>query len=330
MCECTKGSDDLSYAYTNVAEGAAWRATMWSTVPWPVDETPAFLQLKGFDVKMLAIDMLHCWHLGIGRDLVGSAVKTLVRLRYWPGTSIEKSLGRATLCLRRWAKQHGLTLACRSLSKSSIGWDQDYPELRAKGYDCYVILKWLAEETSSNPPVGTNAVEQDYLDRISATIWCANSWLSSLSNAGMFLTEHQQELKTVIGAHYVSLYVGLAAQALAEKKKMWRVRPKLHLFHHRVIENRPSRLNPVATCTTTWMDEDFIKKTMKVKRMTHRRKATVNSLRRWLLAVPHKMAQALDKLEEVWKSCSKLFEIDFFLGINTKETEAFWTQTTNI
>lgn len=219
MCECTKGSDDLSYAYTNVAEGAAWRATMWSTVPWPVDETPAFLQLKGFDVKMLAIDMLHCWHLGIGRDLVGSAVKTLVRLRYWPGTSIEKSLGRATLCLRRWAKQHGLTLACRSLSKSSIGWDQDYPELRAKGYDCYVILKWLAEETSSNPPVGTNAVEQDYLDRISATIWCANSWLSSLSNAGMFLTEHQQELKTVIGAHYVSLYVGLAAQALAEKKK---------------------------------------------------------------------------------------------------------------
>ena len=187
--------------------------------PWPVDETPAFLQLKGFDVKMLAIDMLHCWHLGIGRDLVGSAVKTLVRLRDWPGTSIEKSLGRATLCLRRWAKQHGLTLACRSLSKSSIGWDQDYPELRAKGYDCYVILKWLAEETSSNPPVGTNAVEQDYLDRISATIWCANSWLSSLSNAGMFLTEHQQELKTVIGAHYVSLYVGLAAQALAEKKK---------------------------------------------------------------------------------------------------------------
>lgn len=263
------------------------------------DETPAFLQLKGFDVKMLAIDMLHCWHLGIGRDLVGSAVKTLVHLRYWPGTSIEKSLGRATLCLRRWAKQHGLTLACRSLSKPSIGWDQDYPELRAKGYDCYVILKWLAEETSSNPPVGTNAVQQDYLDRISATIWCANSWLSSLSNAGMFLTEHQQELKTVIGAHYVSLYVGLVAQALAEKKKLWRVRPKLHLFHHRVIENRPSRLNPVATCTTTWMDEDFIKKTMKVKRMTHRSKATVNSLRRWLLAVPHKMAQALDKLEGV-------------------------------
>lgn len=295
MCESTKGSDDLSYAYTNVDEAAAWRATIWSTAPWPVNETPAFVELRGFDLKMVAIDMLHCFHLGIGRDLIGSAVKTLVRLRYWPGSSIEKSLAQATLSLRRWAKQQRLTLACKSLTKSNIGWDQLYPELRAKGYDCYVVLAWLAEETSSNRPLGTTALEQDYLDRICATIWCANSWMSSCSNAGMFLTEHQQEHKTVIGSHYVNLYIGLAGQALAEKKKMWRVRPKFHLFHHRVIENRPSRLNPVATAT--WMDEDWIKRTMKVKKMTHKRKATVNSLRRWILALPDKLAEALDKLD---------------------------------
>ena len=216
MCESTKGSDDLSYAYTNVDEGAAWRATIWSTAPWPVNEPPAFAELRGFDLKMVAIDMLHCFHLGIGRDLIGSAVKTLVRLRYWP---IEKSLAHATLSLRRWAKQRRLTLACKSLTKSNIGWHQLYPELRAKGYDCYVVLAWLAEETSSHRPLGTTALEQDYLDRICATIWCANSWISSCSNAGMFLTEHQQEHKTVIGSHYVNLYIGLAGQALAEKKK---------------------------------------------------------------------------------------------------------------
>ena len=89
MCESTKGTNNLDYAYTNICPTAAWRRTLYSADPWPANEPPQFTKLRGFDVRMISIDMLHCFHLGIGR-VIGSAVKLLVTVRYWPGPSIEK------------------------------------------------------------------------------------------------------------------------------------------------------------------------------------------------------------------------------------------------
>lgn len=299
MCECTKGTNDLDHAYTNISETAGWRTTIYSTNPWPEDELPEYVHLRGFHINMISIDVLHCFHLGIGRDLVGSAFKTLVGIRFWAGTSIEKSLARATVRVKNWAKTKRLALSCKALTKDKLGWSQLYPELKSKGYDTYVLLSWLVEEVSTTRPIGRTDVEQQNLDELCTCLWCADVWLRSCTKADLFLDDHQQRQKVIIGNLFISLYLSLASRALEQGKRLWRIRPKFHLFHHRVIEDRPSRLNPHATAT--WLDEEWIKRTMKVKKKTHKRTATEKCLKRWLLALPQKMAQTLEKVKRSWK-----------------------------
>ena len=76
-CEATKGSADLDACYTNLRDDASWRASMWQNLPW--SQTPEFANCRGFHVYMLAADILHLFHLGTGRDLVGSSLKVLVK-----------------------------------------------------------------------------------------------------------------------------------------------------------------------------------------------------------------------------------------------------------
>lgn len=66
-CRATKGSNgDLQHCYVNVHPNAAWRATIGMDPPW--QHEPAYSRLIGFHPMMIALDLLHIWHLGVGRD----------------------------------------------------------------------------------------------------------------------------------------------------------------------------------------------------------------------------------------------------------------------
>ena len=65
----------MEMCYTNLSPGALWRGTLYDANPW--DVIPAFANLTGFDVRMLGMDLLHLFHLGVGRDMVGSAMRIL-------------------------------------------------------------------------------------------------------------------------------------------------------------------------------------------------------------------------------------------------------------
>lgn len=99
---------------------------------------------------MLGVDILHIWHLGVGRDLCGTAIKILATKRgYWRGRTQELRLQTATQRMKWYAKRHGHSLALSKLSKQSTNWKSDeYPELRAKGFDTFVVLRWLTWEIS--------------------------------------------------------------------------------------------------------------------------------------------------------------------------------------
>ena len=253
----------MNYSYTNLHPGAAWRNTIWSTLPWV--ETPELANCRAFDPRMLAGDLLHIFHLGCGRDLLGSSLKILIQMRYFAGTSIEKALGQASLRLRSYAKQNGLMLCLKKLTKQNLQYKSDlYPEIRCKGYDTYITLSWLVNEIERNPPTSPLRENQELLDEMCTALWSADSWLRMLTHAPMHLTDSQQLQKTVLGNLFMTTYMSLAQRAVVERKKLWRVRPKIHLLHHMVLEDRPSRLNP--HYMSTWMDEDFIKRTMRIKK----------------------------------------------------------------
>ena len=118
---------------------------------------PALCGLLGFNLQMLGVDLLHSWHLGVGRDLCASAIRFLATKRwYWRGRTQEGRLKTATQRLKWYAKNHKLALALGKLSKQSLNWKSDqFPELKAKGYDCYVVLKWLSWEVE-NKDIGND------------------------------------------------------------------------------------------------------------------------------------------------------------------------------
>ena len=138
-----------------------------------------------------------------------------------------------------------------------------------------------------------------------------------LHRAEVFLTPAEQEHREVIGRLFIETYCKLASDAVSAKQKLWRTRPKFHLFDHMVSDSRPSLLNP--TFGSTWMDEDAIKRWFRIKKRVHKRNATLNCLRRWLLALPGQLQKACAK--DNWDDFPKF---SFWCGLKVKKNISFF------
>ncbi|CAE7191253.1 unnamed protein product [Symbiodinium pilosum] len=207
MCLATKGAtaDSLSMCYTNVNDDAPWLETM-GVVPW--EFTPAYAQLTGFQLTYIQPDILHCWHLGTGRDLAASALVFMVKggLCFAGSTQAERLEG-ATIQLKEFCKERQLPLKLHKLSKSKLNWkSKAMPELRSSGYDTYVVVKWLTHVCERYSAV----LPRD----LCFALWAGNHVLSILSNAGRFLTPLEQSNKNTFGDAFMHAYVRLANESL--------------------------------------------------------------------------------------------------------------------
>ncbi|CAL1172558.1 unnamed protein product [Cladocopium goreaui] len=268
-CEATKGNTDMTNAYTDVAEHAPWKATLWTSLPWPISEVPELTKVTGFDVKMISADLLHTWHLGCGRDLAGSCIKVLVGLRYFHGRSIERSLAQATVQLKRFAKLHKHSLVLRKLTKANLNWS-DYPELRCKGFDTFVVLAWLQHEFSARPPTADDPELQSKLDLMTTAVWCMDSLMRMLAHSGMHLSEMQQRQKTILGSIYMNCYMTLAQKAIEDGKKLWREFERVWLGNRRLTpdENFTSSQSPLRRLAFNVPSASVAKKNVKEAQMS--------------------------------------------------------------
>ena len=79
---------------------------------------------------MIGADLLHIWHLGVGRDALGSILRILIKEHYWPGTNIDKRLSYASACLKGWCKQKKLPLAIKGLTQQNLNWGSEHFGIR--------------------------------------------------------------------------------------------------------------------------------------------------------------------------------------------------------
>ena len=140
----------MDNSYTNASPNAPWRSTFYLEAPWSADAVSEFTNLTGFNLQMITIDLLHSWHLGVGRDLCGGAIQQLAKSRgFWPGRTQVDRLASATARLKSFCKRQKLILSLRRFTKANLQWKSDcYPEVRCKGFDTYIILSWLTEEVT--------------------------------------------------------------------------------------------------------------------------------------------------------------------------------------
>ncbi|CAE7810921.1 unnamed protein product [Symbiodinium sp. CCMP2456] len=282
MCRAAKGLTATTepMAFTNINPDAAYWETMFRDPPWSY--TPAYAGLAGFKLQYVQPDLLHVWHLGTGRDFAASVIVYIIRHKLecrgvFAGTNMKDRLEDATSQLKAFARLHKLPLKMHKLSKSKLALKTrlSYPELKSSGYDTYVVLEWIQDLCSRHSAV----LPAD----ICTATWCASHIMSMLHKAGRYLTVDEQRNKEYFGQLFLRSYVSLAHHCLQHHEQLFRLRPKFHMLCHIFRSSLPSRTNP--TQYSTWIDEDGLKRLMKVLRMTDARTAPKRLLERYLLGV---------------------------------------------
>jgi hypothetical protein len=275
---------DLHYCFTNV--NGQWLLTVGHNGdPWEI--RPALADLPGFDIRwMLGVDVLHVWHIGIGRDLIGSVLKILIKDKtFFAGRTIPARMKQASVEVQAFAKRNKYQLRLRWLTHSRLQWSNtEYPMLKCKGADTSTYLLWLAELLEAR------SCEHEQFAGIKTAVISANLCLKILTKCGVFLKEEEAELCSYLGLLYWHTYVELASWAVQEHLRLFKVRPKGHLWQHMCLDliGRPSRRNPINDAC--WMDEDYIGKICRICNKTHPMNVCIRALQRYLLMLGQKLS----------------------------------------
>ena len=164
-------------AFTDIQDSANWRSTYLQSFPWTT--TPAYASLEGFSLKMLFPDMLHVWNLGVARDLIGTAMKTILQDRIiFDGPNIDARLKQATESLRAYARANKYGLKMKRFTKKKLTWQaKKFPEFRGSGSDAHVVGVWLGDLL---------APYSDHYRDICSLFWCSNRLVRLLYSGDRF------------------------------------------------------------------------------------------------------------------------------------------------
>ena len=245
---------------------------MWSTFP-------SAGNLHSFSEKLVSLDMLHVLHLGVLRDLVGTAFKLLCRSRgeFYNGRTIAKRLSQLTSELKKWVKAQGLQLSLRRIHRKTLLWRSDCcPEIRCKGADAAVCLRFLASKLQEQAP-------RSYPGLV-VCVWACERFIACLAGSSIFLEEQERATAHTTGQLFLRSYLGLAVQSLEANELLFKTRPKIHFLTHIIDDLAPDpagcrQRNPYFDAT--FVDEDWVKHVIAMKRKMSFRTSSLNVLKRF-------------------------------------------------
>jgi hypothetical protein len=278
--ECWASAVEPNLLYTNMLPDAAWRLTrerhedyLRNTRP---EDRSALCMIPGYHRDLHCRDLLHCLYLGVGQDLTASVVVELVQ-RGHCGATIELGLQYVSVQFQQWCQIHKVKPSIAELTRRNLHWSSS-PELPGKGSDCKLFIMFL-----NNLLTDMEVLPDSWLAQVSTCVWALAHALWTLDMAGWMLTEEEADQFVDSGNLFLACYVHLAADAVRQGRRTFKLRPKLHAFHHIVlrIETRQSLQNP--RFHQNFMDEDFVGRMCKLARSTHQRTVAARSLQRWLL-----------------------------------------------
>ena len=267
------GRENFQLVYTDTSPEAGWLRTLGYEAPY--EHPPAISKLIGYTDAFILSDMLHNWFLGSLRDLLGSTIKVLCKdKKYYRGSSIAKRLHSLFKEAKAFAAANGDQLSMKGLKKATLVWRGDVcPELKVSAHDAGVLHRYLAQKLQEKPP--------PLYPGLTVVLWAADSFISAMSRGSIFLTADEREHIYTTGWLFCRCYVKLANEAQARKDLLYKCRPKLHYIMHSLLEakSRPSARNPM--WDACWMDEDYIKWSMKMAKRMSGRTLSLNLLKRF-------------------------------------------------
>lgn len=278
FCHASQATRAGAMLWTNVAEDAPWRATME-----PAAMHGSLVGLPGLHHSNVYSDLLHLlWVHGIGNDLVGSSLVVLAQRQAFSGApgdvELESQLSCGYQAFKKWCRDEGLKTTAEPWKPTSVHFttDKEYPYIGGKGADVRLISVWLHHFMQQAPrPPG----EVDWWDDLRLCLHSLARFVHGVASMGIVLQPAETAKLKSAGISFVVVYLRLASLAVRQGMTQFKVRPKLHYFHHLVMDLK--KLNPkVVSC---FGEESYMGVVGKLAGRVHRRTMPQRTIQRYLV-----------------------------------------------
>lgn len=236
---------DPALSYQDFRVEAGWRETILSHAEYvrhaPARAQATYLGIPGITYDVLWRDLMHNFHLGIARDLIGSLVTAwnesgvLVQWCVQQGLDTSKPHVQLHWAFRQWCKRLGVQSdGINWFAPTSLGrWVKSMlPELNSKVKAARVkpIVMFLQHVSLQMPVLHT------WVPVANQCIFGAARFLEILDCAGMWLTHGERARAVRAGRAMLVSYQWLAKKACRLRLRLWHLRPKHHYVDHQLLD----------------------------------------------------------------------------------------------
>ncbi|CAE7029550.1 unnamed protein product [Symbiodinium sp. CCMP2592] len=283
---CHAGTDQ--YDFEDLGSEPAWLATTGPHNPPPWDAVPPFFDHVAHVVEdkasFFTLDVLHIYHLGVGRDFGASAL--VVALGLYGRGSVPEALDDLNADLRRFLKSSGKSVHFRSLTRDLLGFSSEttFPVGHwSKAMDTPILVAfaaWVLQQRG-----GDGVLLHQVLISGSGAI---ELFMKTLLQASLWLDRRQATIAGRAGIQFLACYQKAAQLSYDAKICRFNMTPKLHCLHHISL----SLLHAAARCGTclnplsraTFQDEDLVGRVSRLSRRVSPRMLCLRTIQRYLLA----------------------------------------------
>ena len=197
--------------------------------------------VPGVTTESVVVDWMHCVDLGVGQDIVGGAIWTI--LGHYEGRTRAQKL---TALFRRLQSFYVRTHTPSRIDALTLGMVKVVgrpAKLKSKAHECRCLVPFVAEEVLRWRGLHTGDAVLNLLHQA----------VDSLQQLGHLAAE--EEWQATPAEHLLSS-LGGAWNALAEvSPDVFRVKPKLHMLQHLVLHVAPLHGSPARYWN--YLDEDW-------------------------------------------------------------------------
>ena len=293
---CEAGRPGLSFVDT--WEWPAWADTIASSDPW--DEEPPLNRAPystTYPASLYKFDPFHCTKFGVFRDCVGSTVVRLAALEYFDfeegqSVSVDSRLERAFSIYRLWVLAAGKNSTLKKFSRANFNYEKkrQFAWVNAKGSEITSCMMWLDFYIGQLLQKGNFKQHEDEvtLKAKSQMIQGGLTWIGIMHSHGVFLPACCARVQADSGMAFIRGYAFLAKECLLKKVAGYRLRPKIHYFHHLVFDalQELESGNRFVVSAATWLcesNEDFIGRLSRTSRRVAAKTASLRTTQRYLV-----------------------------------------------
>ena len=279
------------YHFEDLSSSPGWLETIGAANPYPWNVLPPFLEYYPhvrYDAgSFFRLDVLHIYHLGVGRDFASSSLVMLLQL--YEANSIQEGLERMNLDLQRFLKESHRQLHFKTLTRELLGFanEHSFPSGHwSKAMDTPVLMEfvfWLLQQYPSR-------LRDDKVFRLmSGAAHAMGLFMRTLLAADLWMFPQQAKIVSDAGLHFLKSYKKLSSLCHEQRLLRYNLTPKLHCFHHLCISLQQGLQRALPRfqnilCDCTFQDEDFVGRVSRLSRRVSPRLQSLRTLQRCLTA----------------------------------------------